>query len=314
MTNETMARQLGLLTRHQALAAGLSEAQVDRRVGTGRWLAVHPGVYRSAEAPASHDQAQLAAVLACGQGAAVSHRAAAARHGTRAFTSRLNEVSVPGDGRPRLRGVTLHRMSDLVPSVIQLLDGVPTTTAERTVIDLGMVVRLPLVARIVEEWLADRRLTVESLRRAIDVHRGRGRRGVGVARRALEDRVLGEAAGDSTDEHLLPLVLRDYGSPLPVHHQLVRDDDGRVVAEVDYAYVEEKLGLELLGYGPHTRTRQAYEAFLAKQNLLQRLDWLVLGYTPAMVRRRPWWVAREIEDTRAQRAHRLIVPRASDLA
>jgi hypothetical protein len=204
-------------------------------------------------------------------------------------------------------------MHDLDAGAIEVVGQVPTTTAARTVIDLGMVVRLPLVARVVEEWLADRRVTVESLRRAIEGHRGRGRRGVGVARRALEDRVLGAEAGDSSDEHLVLTVLRDYGAPLPVYHHLVRDHDGRVLAEVDYGYIDERVGVELLGYNPHTRTRRAFEEFLAKQNLLADHGWVVYGFTPAMIRRRPWAVARQIEDARRER-HAEVVLRASGLA
>jgi hypothetical protein len=310
--DETMSAQLGLITRAQALCS-LTAAQIDHRLSSRAWIVVYPRVYRSAAAPVTFDQAQLAAVLACGDGAALSHRSAAVRHGTSAFTANLIEVSLPGDGRPRLKGVVVHRMHDLLADSIEVVEGVPTTTAARTLIDLGMVVRLPLVARVMEEWLADRRITVESLRHAIDAHRGRGRRGVGVARHALEDRVLGEEAGDSTDEHLVAKVLRAYGAPLPVFHHLVRDHDGRVLAEVDYGYVVEQVGVELLGYNPHTRTRRAFEDFLAKQNLLADHGWVVYGFTPAMIRRRPWAVARQIEDARRERSS-LVVSRATGLA
>ena len=312
MHDETMAAQLGLITRVQALSS-LTESQIDRRLSSGAWIAVHRRVYRSAAAPVTFDQAQLAAVLACGDGAALSHRSAAVRHGTRAFTANLIEVSLPGDGRPRLKGVVVHRMHDLDGGSIEVIEGVPTTTAARTAIDLGMVVRLPLVVKVVEEWLADRRLTVASLRLAIDAHRGRGRRGVGVARRALEERVLGEEAADSSDEYLVAEIMRAYGAPPPVYHHLVRDHDGRVLAEVDYGYIEEKVGVELLGYNPHTRTRRAFEDFLAKQNLLADHGWVVYGFTPAMIRRRPWAVARQIEDARQGRRTELVL-RARGLA
>jgi hypothetical protein len=169
------------------------------------------------------------------------------------------------------------------------------------VIDLGMVVRTQLVARVMEEWLADREISIASMRLAIDRHAGRGRRGVRVARTALEGRVLGDERPDSTDEHLIPLVLREYGSPAPVHHHLVRRN-GRVIAELDYAYVPEKVAIELLGYNPHTRTRRSFEDFLARQNLLQDEGWIVRGYTPSMVRARPWQVAAEIERCRLDRS------------
>ncbi len=301
MLHDIFSSQLGLVTREQAICAGLTERSVDHHLVNGSWLRVHPRVYRAAVAPSTSEQAQLAAVLACGTGSAVSHRAAAARRGTRVFSSFLVEVSVPGDGRPRLKGTVVHRMGDLQPDDIEILDGIPTTRAERTVIDLGMVVRQPTVERLMEEWLADRVVSVETLRRAIDRHAGNGRRGVGVARRALEARALGDEAGDSTDEHLVAFVLRQYGVPLPVYHHLV-ERSGQVLAELDYAYVPERLGIELFGYNPHTRTRRAFESFLARQNLMQGEGWMLLGYTPAMLRRRPWAAAREIDDHRRARS------------
>jgi hypothetical protein len=301
--HDVMSRQLGLIHRTQALEAGMSERQVDLRLCRDEWLAVHPKVYRAADAPVSEGQRRLAAVLACGTGSACSHRTAAIQHGTRAFNGDLVEVSVPGDGRPRLRGVVVHRMRDLTPADIEEVDGIPTTRPARTVVDLGMVLREPMVGLVLEEWLADRRLTVAHLRATIDHLQGRGRWGVGVARRALERRALGDAVPDSTDEHLLAMILAEYGAPAPTYHYLLRHGE-EVLAEFDYAYAEASLGLEVVGYHPHTRSRRAFEDLLQRQNRVQAQGWMILSYTPRMLRDRPWLVAREIESHRVARTPR----------
>ena len=65
-------RQHGLVTRAQLLAAGLTERQIDRRLGTGQLLVVHEGVYRLPPVKPTYEQAVLAACLATG--GVASHR------------------------------------------------------------------------------------------------------------------------------------------------------------------------------------------------------------------------------------------------
>src|SRR5262245_37687157 len=105
----TMASQYGLITRNQARQLGMTERMVDRRVASGRWRTVHPAVYRSAESPVAIEQGLLAAVLASGPAAAISHRSAAVLHGTRRFSAHVIEVSATGGRHPRLDGVVVHR-------------------------------------------------------------------------------------------------------------------------------------------------------------------------------------------------------------
>ncbi|MGI8844600.1 MAG: hypothetical protein ACR2HC_00210, partial [Thermoleophilaceae bacterium] len=93
----------------------------------------------------------LAAVLALGPGAALSHRAAAAHHGLRPSSSRQVEVTAPSrNGRARRRGITIHHGA-LHAWEYAIHDGIPTATVARTLLDLA-------------ETLAP-----DALRRAIDV-------------------------------------------------------------------------------------------------------------------------------------------------
>src|SRR5919106_2566345 len=71
------SRQHGVITIAQILATGMSRAAVKRRVAAGRYFPVHRGVYAVGHKALSVEGRWMAAVLACGEGAALSHRSAA---------------------------------------------------------------------------------------------------------------------------------------------------------------------------------------------------------------------------------------------
>src|SRR4051794_32713016 len=73
-------RQLGVASRRQLIAAGLSSAAIGRRVEGGSLRTVHRGVYAFRAGPLSRTAELMAAVLFLGDRAVVSHRAAMARH------------------------------------------------------------------------------------------------------------------------------------------------------------------------------------------------------------------------------------------
>src|SRR5438132_14226417 len=105
--------QRGLLTRPQARGAGFSDRAIQHRTDTGRWGVMHPGVYRIAGSESSWEQALLAAVLAAGEGAIASHRAAALTWGIEAI-EQVNELIVPLARRPNVKGAVTHRTDSLL--------------------------------------------------------------------------------------------------------------------------------------------------------------------------------------------------------
>jgi hypothetical protein len=294
------ASQLGIITWAQARSAGLTARQVELRRLTGEWLHVHHGVYRLASAPRTYDQRLLAGVLAAGDGSAVSHRAAIARWGLHGFGARLVEVSRPAALRRPVDSAIVHRMPDLNSSHVEIVRGIPTTMPARTLVDAGMVMPAAFVARCMEAWLADRVVTIAALQRAIADHAGKGRKGVGVLRRVLEERVLGTSVADSGTEAMLAEVLAAHGVPLPTHHHLV-GYNGVIIAELDYAYVPEQIAIEIDGYGVHLRSRDAFEADRYRQNDLEVLGWHVLRFTRGMIVRTPGIVAGTVARMHARR-------------
>ncbi len=289
-----MSRQHGLVTTAQARACGLTARQIQLRVETGEWERIHPGVFRHSAHPPTWEGRLLAATLALGPGVAASHRSALGLWGLHGYKALVVEVSVPREsGIIGSRGVLKHRARDLRPEHVCARNGVPVTRPARTLIDLGAVAPPSLVARCMEEWLADRIVSVDELRAAVEEHRGKGRRGVGVLRRALETRVLVDLRADSGVEALLARVLKRHRVALPELHHVVKA--GPVVAELDYAYPHARIALEVDGYGVHLRSREAFEHDRHRQNELEIAGWRVLRFTSRALRREPDRVAAQVE-------------------
>lgn len=135
------ARQHGLVTTAQLHALGLSGGSVAHRVRQHRLLRVHRGVYAVGHARLSVAGRQLAAVLACGDGAVLSHGSAASALGL--LGPRGGPVHVtapPGNGSASRSGIRVHRGRALAADDVTRVDALPVTTVARTLVDLGDVV------------------------------------------------------------------------------------------------------------------------------------------------------------------------------
>ncbi|MEA2425121.1 MAG: hypothetical protein QOH13_1531 [Thermoleophilaceae bacterium] len=130
------ARQHGVVSRRQLLALGLSRDAITRRIATGRLHRVHRGVYAVGHPRLPRDGHWMAAVLACGAGAVLSHRSAAALWGIREYNGRP-EVTVPAARRKN--PLFIARSSQLQPDEVTEVRGIPTTTVARTILDLAAV-------------------------------------------------------------------------------------------------------------------------------------------------------------------------------
>jgi predicted transcriptional regulator of viral defense system len=93
----------------------------------------------------------MAAVLACGPGAVLSHRDAAHLHEIRATNRSKIDVMVPGRGRHRHGGINVHRSTTLTTADVTTIDGIPCTTLARTILDLAGVVAQRDLERALEQ-------------------------------------------------------------------------------------------------------------------------------------------------------------------
>jgi hypothetical protein len=291
---ELAARQHAVIGRHQALACGMTGPTLSRRLAEGRLQRLLPGVYVVAGAPPSWHQRLLAACIAAGPAAAASHRAAARLWGLLDGEQPL-EVTVPLRRAPRLRHVAVHRSTDLTPEQVARRRRVPVTNPLRTMVDLGAVLDPDEVEGALDRGLVARRFTVPALERLLDQLARCGRSGCGVLRRVLDDRALGADRPDGLLEPRMARLLRDVGLPQAVFQHVVRDERGRHIAKVDFAYPDRLVAIEVDGWETHA-TRGAFQSDLDRQNGLVTAGWTVLRFTWHDVVRRPGKVAEDISD------------------
>src|SRR4051794_25405956 len=136
-------RQHGVVARRQLVSLGLSARAIDHRLERGRLHLLHRGGYTVGHRVLSQRGRWMAAVLACGKGAALSHRSAAALWAIRPTSRAAIEVTTPRKLRPR--GELLPHCAALPADEVTTLDGIPVTTPARTLLDLaGVLSRSPL--------------------------------------------------------------------------------------------------------------------------------------------------------------------------
>ena len=200
-----MRRQHGVITREQLFERGLTKKAIDHRIARGRLRGVAAGVYAVGRPSLTQHGKWMAAVLSCGEGAALSHTSAAALCGMR-HTIGLIEISAPTQRhRP---GIVVHRRREF--EVTQHLR-IPVTTPVFTLVDLAT--RLPpreLEAAVNEADKLDL-ATPEELRKALDdVPRIAGRK---VLRTLLDRQTF--VLTDSELERLFLPIARSAGLALP---------------------------------------------------------------------------------------------------
>ena len=174
-------RHCGVITRVAALAAGISEHALDDRVRAGVLIPLHDGVYRHAASPFTQDLRDLAAVLACGSDAVLSHRSAAARQYPDVRRTRP-EVTSPHTDLPRVKGVVLHRTLWLPPGEVTTHHGIPITAPGRTALDYCAVAPLHVAEEVLNAAVITKRLKPEEVFAVLDRSGGRGRRGTAALR------------------------------------------------------------------------------------------------------------------------------------
>src|SRR4051794_21144645 len=140
----------GVVSRRELLAAGVGRRAIEHRLTNGSLHHKYDGVYAVGRPELSILGERRAIVLACGDGAVLSHRSAAAAWGLRPDSSPRWEVTVPAAARREPAAPVRIRRSDLAADEIRELDGIPTTTVARTLIDLAAVVPPHQLRRAVE--------------------------------------------------------------------------------------------------------------------------------------------------------------------
>ena len=233
-----------VFTLADAVAAGLSERQIRARAGA-HWVRLHDGVFRVPGAAPSWHGDLRAAVVAAGDGAAISHRSGAALYGMPGASRKLIELTCLRWERVRRAGLVVHENRRLEPEDIREVDGIPTTAPELLILHLaGMRPSVDFVEMLIHAARRKRLITYESTRSMFDRHARRGVHGTRVLRAALERWDPAQRPTDSEMETMLLQALRDHALPRPVLQFEIRDMRGAFVARVDGAYPDKLLALE----------------------------------------------------------------------
>lgn len=134
---ELAGRQHGVVARRQLLRLGVTKEQIDGRVRSGGLHLIHRGVYAVGHTAITRQGWWMAAVLASGDGVALSHESATALWGIWGSGAGATHVTVPRKTRSQ-RSIRRH-FSMLPDDERTVLAGIPTTSAGRAVLDLAAV-------------------------------------------------------------------------------------------------------------------------------------------------------------------------------
>lgn len=282
--------QYGIFTRAQAAAAGLTDRQLRSRLERGRIERLTRHVFRIAGCSPSWRQRLLAACLAAGDGAAASHRSAAAIHRFDGYQQGIVEITVPQGRRDfRMEGVIVHSSSYWSEEDVTIVDGIPVSTPERTLCTLGSVSSEAQVESALDSAERDRTVRRADVEAAHADVRERGRTGVAAIGRILARRA--ELAGipHSVLERRMLTLLEAHGVKLPACQVPVRRPDGRL-AYLDFAYRDLGLGIEVDGNVAHATPQQRSDDNVRANGLALR-DIRLLRFTYEQVTREPEMVA-----------------------
>ena len=271
-----MRRQHGLITRAQALTAGVTRGQIERSLGTGRWVREARGVYRHAAAPPTPLSKLLAACMV--HDGLASHRSAAALHGIDGFTLGRIELSVPRGRKRAMKGVTLHESTQMNLARPVVKNAIPSTGLPRTVLDLAAVVSRKRLDRAIDAVLRDRRLRPADLFGVLVSHSRQGRNGCAALRSALDGRFGHDPVPLSEWSRMVEDLLVASGLDRPRLEYRICSANGTLIAQVDLAFPDCRLAIEL----DSRRWHHNYESFVEdrrRRNRTTLAGWTVLNFT-----------------------------------
>ncbi len=257
-----------MVSTRQLDEIGFSRRAIARMAERAWLVPVHRGVYAVGHRRLSERGIWMAAVLACGTGALLSHRSAAALWGIGADSSTVTEVLATKSGSPHAR-VLVHRTRSIHREERTVCDWIPVTSVPRTLLDLADVVSARRLERAFEE--ADRRrlLDAKELECLLERANGRHHRNHLVA---LHAQFRPAPRTRSELERRFMDLIRQSEIPEPLVNATVMG------YEVDMLWPEAKVVVELDGYAFHSH-RAAFERDRDRSLVLEAAGYRVLRVT-----------------------------------
>jgi hypothetical protein len=240
------------------LDLGYSAAAVGRAVAAGRLHRLDRGVYAVGHAAVSRHGRCLAAVLAAGRGAVLSHQSAGWLWGLLTRFPGRPAVTLPRRGHQK-GSVRIHHSTILEASDAAVCDEIPATAVPRTLLDLAATATERSLAGAVERAERLELLDLDSIDDLLGrCGRHRGRRSLSLALDIYRDPAFSRARS----ERLFLALIKEAGLPRPDLNTFVAGH------EIDAYWERERFAVEVDGWGPH-RTRAAFERDPLRQEELK---------------------------------------------
>ena len=266
------ATQHGAISQSQLDQMGFSAARRRLRVSRGEWARACAGVYVLAAVPRTWDQRAMVATLCRGGPLALSHSSAARLHGLDGFErSQKIEISASRSQHPRVpQWVDLHRLRSLAPSDITAIRGIPVTTLETTLIHVAGLGRTARTAQALDAALRSG-ASASSIREAALERRQRGVSGPRELESLLADRV-DKRLPRSWFQRLAKQMLKRSGVRFEDEYPVVDPVSGRLIAELDLANAELRVGVECQSWRYHGSPSDHVHD-LSRKRRLRNLGW-----------------------------------------
>jgi Protein of unknown function (DUF559) len=264
---------------------GLSASGVRTRVATGRLHRIHASVYSLVPRELlKREGLYMAAVLACGPGAVLSHRSAARLHELRDWGYTRIEVTIPTRSTRAHPGVAVHRSTTLTDQDVTAVDNIPCTSVHRTLLDLAEVVDQRQLERAFDQAEIAEVLDLNAINDQLA--RNPTRPGAKACKQVLATHYIGRTPTWNENEELLLSITRNLGLPDPETNQFIVLPDGGPALRVDFVWREQRVILEA-DSGKWHGTRQRQEIDRRRDQRLTAAGWTVIRTSWKQMKYRP---------------------------
>jgi putative AbiEi antitoxin of type IV toxin-antitoxin system/uncharacterized protein DUF559/transcriptional regulator with AbiEi antitoxin domain of type IV toxin-antitoxin system len=268
---ELAARQWGVVSVEQLRACGVGRGAVEKAVRSGRLHRLYRGVYAVGHSHIGREGRRLAAVLACGDEAVLSHRSAASHWGLLDTHTGRIDVTAPRS-RAGVPGIRLHTARSLTAQDTTTHEGIPITSVARTLLDLAATTRPDRLERALAQ--AERLQLYDGNAIRDVIGRSNGHRG----KAALTQATAQEPKLTRSElEAIFLSLVREAGLPEPeANLPLAAHDHPRL--EPDFYWPTYRLVVETDGWETH-RTRSAFTRDRRRDAALVAAGWRVMRFT-----------------------------------
>jgi very-short-patch-repair endonuclease len=274
-----------VVSRGQLYDLGYSRGSITRRVEKQQLHRLYRAVYAVGHTRLAIQGRWMAAVLACGRGAVLSYRDAAALHDLRRIGSGKFDVTAPS--RHNLPGIRCHYARELHPDDITVVDSIPVTSVGRTYLDLAEVLNHARLIDVLEDGQRQSKLDVSAIRAVIA--RNGGRHGITPLQDAVSELTDEPPLLQSELERAFRHLVRTYHLPEPQFNVYV---EGELV---DVVWPEQRLIVEVDGWRWHSG-RKAFGNDRRRDRKLLRAHWRPVRFTYDQVMLDQAGVAAEISE------------------